>query len=139
MKRYIQSGYTYDPWRSADLSKWSDSDVDFWNSIQWKDSNYDPVCDFDDQISGYLTIYGVDGGPRTEKVRFVKQFSANTRYSPCYVVHEDDWDRIYHKYKDMGYTILDPMYDGTTTTKDGVTYLVMNRAETQDVYDRLSR
>lgn len=139
MKRYIQSGYTYDPWKSADLSKWSDSDIDFWNNIQWKDSNYDPVCDFDDQIRGYLTIYGIDGGPQTEKVRFVKEFSPNTLYPPCYVVHEDDWDRIYQKYKDMGYTILDPMYDGTTTTKDGVTYLVMDRAETQDVYDRLSR
>lgn len=138
MKKYVRSAYTFDPWKNADLSKWSDADIDLWNRIQWKDRNYTPVCDFDDQITGYATVYGVEGGPQREKARFVKEFSANTIYPPHYTIHEDDWADIYDKYKAMGYDILHPMYDGTDTVKDGVTYMVMDRIETQALYDMLS-
>ncbi len=139
MKKYVKSSYTYDPWKDADMSEWSDKDVDFWNRIQWKDRNYMPVCDYDDQITGYVTVYGIKGGPRQEKARFVKEFSANTIYSPHYTVHEDDWADIQDKYEAMGYAIVYPMYDGNDTVKDGVKYMIMDRTETQELYDALSR
>jgi len=139
MKRYIRSSYTYDPWKNADLSKWSDEDVDFWNRIQWADRDYNPVSDYDDEITGYLTIYGVGDEPRQEQVRFVKTFSANTIYPPSYKIHEDDWYDIKNKYKKLGYSIVSPMYDGTNHRANGVSYKVMDRAETQELYDILSR
>lgn len=139
MKKYVKSSYTYDPWKNADLSKWSDADIDFWNRIQWADRDYRPVADYDDEITGYLTIYGIDDGPRQEQARFVKTFSANTIYPPSYEIHEDDWYDIKNKCRKLGYNIVGPMYDGTNHRTDGISYKVMDRADTQELYDRLSR
>lgn len=143
MKRYIRSSYTYDPWKNADLSKWSDEDVDTWNTTDWKARNYDSLLIPEDSFEDYLDIYGVqteDGDYAAhELVTFVKELRANTIYSPCFIVSEEDWKRISNKYKKMGYALVTPMYDGTTVEKDGITYMVMDRAETQNLYDRLSR
>lgn len=144
MKKYIKSSYTYDPWKDADMSEWSDSDVEFWNSIDWRARNYDPITDDTDTFKDYIDIYGVpteydNDWAAHEYVTFVKQFSANTIYPPSFVVSKEDWNKIHDKYKKLGYTIVGPMYDGTTVEKDGVTYKVMDRADTAELYDRLSR
>ena len=143
MKKYIRSSYTYDPWKNADMSEWSDEDIATWESIDWKSRQYYPMTIDTDTFEDYLDIYGVpteDGDYSAhELVTFVKRFSANTIYPPSFVVAEDDWNAIVTKYKKLGYSIVGPMYDGTTVEKDGVTYKVMDRADTQELYDTLSR
>lgn len=143
MKKYIKSSYTYDPWKGADLSEWSAGDIEIWNATDWKARNYDSLLLPEDSFEDYLDIYGVpteDGDYAAhEIVKFVKELRANTIYSPIFTVSDEDWDRIFNKYKNMGYSLVTPMYDGTTVEKDGVTYKVADRAETYELYDRLSR
>ena len=139
MKRYIRSTYTYDPWKNADLSKWSDSDIDTWESVDWDARNYEPYYDTSDSFTGYITIYGLPGGPVEEPVTFVKEYSGNTIYSPKYVVPDWYHSDVYKKYKSNGYAILTPGVERTTHQKDGITYRVADRAETQQLYDMLSR
>lgn len=143
MKKYIKSSYTYDPWKGADLSEWSAEDIEIWNATDWKARNYDSLLLPEDSFEDYLDIYGVpteDGDYAAhEIVKFVKELRANTIYSPIFTVSDEDWDRIFNKYKNMGYSLVTPMCDGTTVEKDGVTYKVADRAETYELYDRLSR
>ena len=140
MKKYIRSASIFfDPWSSADLSRWSDADVQFWESIDWSARNYMPYQDTADSFQGTLKIYGLGSGTVTEKVTFVKEFSANTIYSPKYVVDDNEFAQIFDKYKERGYSLVSPMCDGRTVTRDGVTYQVADRAETVELYDALSR
>lgn len=139
MKRYIRSSYTYDPWKNADLSKWSDEDVDTWNTTDWKARNYDSLYVYDDSFVGTLYIYGLPEGVVTEPVTFVKELRANTIYSPKYVVPDWYHSDVYKKYKADGITLLTPSVERTTHKADGVTYYVADRAETQELYDMLSR
>lgn len=139
MKRYIKSSYTYDPWKNADMNEWSDSDIDTWNNTDWKSRNYDSLYVYEDSFKGTLYIYGLPGGVVTEPVTFVKELRGNTLYSPIYVV--PDWynSDIYRKYKAKGVTLLSPMVESTTHRgRDGVTYRVADRAETEELYNILS-
>ena len=139
MKKYIKSSYTYDPWENADLTEWSDADIAAWEDIDWKARNYEPIYIYDDSFEGDLYIYGLPEGVVTEPVTFVKQIYSNTIYSPKYVIPNWYKSDIYNKYKSLGYTILSPMVEQTTHRKDGVTYTVADRAETEESYDALSR
>lgn len=134
---YVRSSYTFDPWENADPDNWSDNDIEIYNSIDWKSRNYMPYEVSDDTFKGHLNMYGIDGDIVRIPVTFVKQISANTIYPPSYRVK--DFDQISDKYSDMGYMIVSPMFDGTYHNIDGVDYKVMDRCETQDMYDRLSR
>lgn len=144
MKRYIKGGYNMDPWKNANLSEWSESDIELWNSTDWKARNYNSLIVLKDSFRDYLDIYGLpedeDGDSvRHEKVTFVKEIRANTIFAPCYTVRPEDLEHVADKYRDMGYPIVGPMYDGTTVENEGVTYMVMDRCDTQELYDRLSR
>lgn len=139
MKKYIKSSYTYDPWKDAKLDEWSDSDVETWESIDWKARNYSRYQDTSDSFEDWLEIYGVGEDPEYEKVTFVKEYSGNTIFSPSFVVEDSEFDQIASKYRKMGYPLVSPCYDGTTVEKDGVTYKVMDRADTYELYDRMSR
>lgn len=139
MKRYIKSSYTYDPWKNADMHKWSAQDIEIWNSTDWKARNYDSLYVYEDSFEGTLLIYGVPGGTIRESVTFVKEIRPNTLYAPIYTI--PDWydSDIYRKYKRKGLTILSPMCDGRTHVSEGVTYKVADRAETDQLYDMLTR
>ena len=139
MKRYIRSSYAFDPWKNADLSEWSDADIYAWNSTDWKSRNYDPLYVYDDSFVGTLYIYGLPEGVVTEPVTFVKELHANTIYSPKYVVPDWYHSDVYKKYKADGITLLTPSVEHTTRRANGVTYYVADRAETQELYDKLSR
>ena len=137
MKRYIKA--TFDPWASANLSEWSDKDIEIWNNTDWKARNYDELVVPEDSFEGTLLIYGIPGGVRKEPVTFVKVLRANTIYSPIYTI-PDWWEsELYQKYKDMGYTIYSPSCDGRYHTEDGVRYRVADRCETAELYDMLTR
>lgn len=141
MKKYIRSSYTYDPWKDADLSEWSEADIEAWENTDWKARNYREITVPGDTFDDYLDIYGVpteDGDWAThELVTFIKTIHANTIFPPTFTVV--NFDIIADKYRKMGYPLVTPMYDGTTVEKDGVTYKVMDRAETSELNDRLSR
>ena len=140
MKKYIRSSYTYDPWKNADMSEWSESDKRVWESIDWKVRNYEPYQDLSDSFKDILEVYGIDSEPIYIKdVTYVKEYSANTIFSPSFVVEDSEFEKIAAEYRRKGYPLVSPSYDGTTVTKDGVTYKVMDRAETVELYDRLSR
>ncbi len=135
MKRYIRS--YIDIWRDADMSRWSPADVDAWEMTDWKDRNYEPLKCEDDTFEGELKIYGIGRGPVTERVTFIKEIDANPIFSPTYTVK--DFKKVADKYSNLGYDLVSPMYDGTTHSKDGIAYKVMDRAETYKLYDMLSR
>lgn len=140
MKRYIKSAYTYDPWKNADMSEWSESDKRVWESIDWKARNYERYQDLSDSFKDILEIYGIDSEPIYIKdVTYVKEYSANTIFSPSFVVEDSEFEKIAAEYRRKGYPLVSPSYDGTTVTKDGVTYKVMDRADTVELYDMLSR
>ena len=92
MKKYIKSSYTYDPWKNADLSEWSDEDIEIWNATDWKARNYDSLLLPEDSFEDYLDIYGVpteDGDYAAhEIVKFVKELRANTIYPPIFTISE---------------------------------------------------
>jgi len=140
MKRCIKSAYTYDPWKNANMSEWSESDIQLWESIDWKARNYEPYQDTSDSFKDILKIYGVDSDPiYIQDVTYVKEYSANTIFSPSFVVKDSEFDEIAAEYQRKGYPLVSPCYDGTTVESDGVTYKVMDRADTVELYDRLSR
>lgn len=138
MKRYIKSSYTYDPWKNADLSEWSDSDIELWNSIDWKARDYTPYQDTLDSFEGILTVYGMDD-VETIPVTFVKEFYGNTIYPPKYVVDDDEFAEIAAEYRAAGHPIVSPSVDANTHTDNGVEYKIADRADTVELYDRLSR
>jgi len=139
MKRYIKSTYTYDPWERADLSEWSDADIEIWNNTDWKARNYETLYVYDDSFEGTLYIYGLSDRVVKVPATFVKAIEPNTIYSPKYVI-PDWWNSdIYKRFKKMGYTIYSPSCERSTHVKDGVTYRVADRSDTDELYDMLSR
>lgn len=139
MKKYIRSSYTFDPWKNADLSKWSDEEIEIYNNTDWQARNYESLYVYEDSFEGNLYIYGLPGGQIVERVTFVKEIYPNTIYSPKYVVPDWYQSPIYKKYKNKGYAILSPSVESTRHQKDGILYKVADRSETQELYDMLSR
>lgn len=102
---------------------WTEEDIALHKSIDWKARNYMPYRDETDTFEGEVTAYGLGNQPQKANVTFVKEFSPNPIYSPVYVPKTNPFEGT------VGF-----MYDGNKHNG----YLVMDRTETQKVYDMLS-
>lgn len=101
---------------------WTEEDIALHKSIDWKARNYEPYVDEHDTFRGEVVAYGLPGGPRKAEVMFAKEFSANPIYSPSYKPTSNPFEGT------VGF-----MYDGTKHNG----YMVMDRTETQEVYDMM--
>lgn len=112
-------------WRSPkyDESEWEPEDIELHKSIDWAARNYEEYPVVDDTIVARATAYGLPGGTQQKNVTFVKHLRPNEIYPPYYKAEEIPFEGV-----------LSGMYDGDKHGK----YMIMNRFETQDVYDSLS-
>ena len=109
--------------RLKEFDNWDQKDIDLYNSIDWKDRNYDEYEVADDEITSEVTAYGYDG-PETKIVKMHKFIRPNAIYPPYYKAVEEPFDNV-----------VGPMYDGNRHGK----YDIHDRYETQELYDLLSR
>lgn len=110
-------------WEPTFSDEWKPEDIELWKSIDWKARNYRPYMVEDDTFEGEVTAYGLPGGKQKATVTFAKELSPNPIYEPVYRPTSNPFKGT------VGF-----MYDGHKY--DG--YHVMDRTETQEVYDRLS-
>ena len=73
MKIYVKSAYQYDPWKYADVDRWEESDMDSYNSIDWKARDYEEYPVEDDRFTDRVFIYGLGPKPISEVVEFVSK------------------------------------------------------------------
>ena len=134
MKRYIKSSYDKHSiygWEPNFEGHWSDEDKQLWCDIDWKARNYEDFPVTDDTFVGELKVYGLPGGTKYVPATFVRYIRANPIYEPYYGPEDT---RAANKKFPNGH-IVGAMYDGRK--HDG--YMIMDRCETQDLYDALSR
>ena len=111
----------YDPYDPAD--GWTEDDIALHKSIDWRARNYTPYVVEDDTFEGEVVAYGLPGGEQRATVTFAKELSPNPIFSPVYKPTTNPFKGT------VGF-----MYNGTK--HNGC--LVMDRTETQSVYDQLS-
>lgn len=111
-------------WEPEFDERWRPEDIELWKSIDWKSRNYKPYLDDSQTFRGEVVAYGLPGGATTAEVMFAKEISPNPIYPPSWVPTTNPFEGT------VGF-----MYDGNTHT-DG--YKLMDRTETQEVYDMLS-
>ena len=109
--------------RDYNLDEWEEDDIELHKSIDWKARNYTDYPVPEDSITATATAYGLPGGTKQKDVKFIKYLRANELFPPYYGVEEIPFEGV-----------LSGMYDGDKNGK----YMIMNRFETQDVYDALS-
>lgn len=123
MKKYIKSSSTW-----QDFDNWLQEDVDLWHTVDWKARNYEPFPVEGDTFEGTAVIYGLPGGEKTIPVTFQKYLRSNPIFCPYYApINTDEIVRKYH--------VVRPCYDGNEEDE----YPIMDRFDTPDLYDMLSR
>lgn len=127
MKRYIKSSYTWEPKFEG---TWSEEEIALWRSIDWKARNWEEYVVKDDTFKGTVVIYGMEGGAKYIDTTFVKYIRPNPIFPPYYGPIDED---IANK-EFPGNHIVGPMYDGRKKSN----YMIMDRYETQRLYDMLS-
>lgn len=104
--------------------EWTNYLIELHQSINWAERGYLPYQVENTEIRMPCTLISENGAVATVYATFVLELSANPIYAPKYVTKE------FEPFK--GY--LSGMYDGHKVGK----YMVMDRFETQEVYDRMS-
>ena len=127
MKKYIKSS------RYTEFDGWAQEDIDLWNQIDWKARNYEEYPVPSDSFVDSIVLYGINRGGIRIPATFQKYLRANPIYSPYY--GPVDSRSALKEYRDQGYRIVGPMYDGRR--HDGK-YDIHDRFETQELYDALS-
>lgn len=132
MKRYIKSASGH-----AFGKEWTRNDIEVYNTVDWRARNYEDYPVDGDTIMAEIRIYGLPGYkmPITAPVRMQKFLRANPIFSPYYAPVNDDivLKFIPDEYKDI--PIVGPMSDGRTHNGN----LIMDRYETQEIYDAMMR
>ena len=100
---------------------WSEKDKQIWLTTDWKARRYDSLFLEDETIESEAYFYGMEGF-FTHKITFVKVIGANPIYPPSELLSMI-----------KGY--VPPCYDG----RDYNNYKLMDRYETQELHDILSR
>lgn len=110
----------------ARIAKWGKREAAIWKNTDWKARNYKPMLINNDSFTKDVKVNGLKGTYKILKnVKFVLEISPNTIYEPKYVPLEQ-----YTKYKDYAW-----VYDGNK--KNG--YIVIDRADTYELYDLLTK
>lgn len=110
----------------ARIAKWGKREAAIWRNTDWKARNYKPMLINNDSFTKDVKVNGLKGTYKILKnVKFVLEISPNTIYAPRYVPLEE-----YTKYKDYAW-----VYDGNK--KNG--YIVIDRADTYELYDLLTK
>ena len=130
MKIYIKSN-------SGFGKGWSREDIELYNTIDWAAIDYEPYPVEDDTIYKPVYLYGLPGYkmPITMPVKMQKYIVPNPIFSPYYAPVDPDRIRsaIPREYEDV--QIVGPMAEGRTHNG----YKIMDRYETYELNDRLSR
>lgn len=109
---------------SKEYSGWNEEDIKLHKSIDWKSRYYNDYPVYDDNFMGTAVKYSENSPEEKAKVKFVKWLRANPIFPPYY---EPDYD----PFADCGA----PSYDGNKHNG----YMVMDRYDTQELSDMLSR
>ena len=128
-----RKSFTVTASRSLEFGEgWNPEDKEIWESIDWKARNYEEYPVDGDMIFRDVYLYTFDG-TFSIRTHFQKFIRPNPIYPPYYRPVRDDALRklLYPDYQDM----VGPMYDG----HDYNGTMVMDRYETQEMYDALSR
>lgn len=125
MKRYIRNSYS---WKPKFEGTWSEEEKKLWESIDWEARDYEEYPVESDTIQGEVKFVGTNYEPVPAK--FIKYIEPNPIFGPYYApVEEGKIKQILDHDK-----ILGPMRGATHNG-----YPVMNRYETAEVYDMMSR
>lgn len=118
----LDEKYVNGKWEPEFGPEWKEEDIALWKSIDWKARNYERYVDETDTFEGEVVAYSADEDPKYATVTFAKELSANPIYSPAYKPTSNPFEGT------VGF-----MYDGTKHNG----YMVMDRTETQEVYDMM--
>ena len=103
---------------------WTEEDIELHKSIDWKARNYEDYEVAEDSFKGKIHCVGANEDDENEYT-FHKFIRPNALFAPYYKAVDFD---------NGSKGLLSPMYDGRKHNG----YLVMDRYETQEVYDMLS-
>lgn len=112
----------FDLYADIKEDEWEPEDIELHKSIDWKARNYEDYPVEDDSFEGEVVAYRGNGEEKAQ-AKFIKYLRANPIFTPYYAPVDRPFDNV-----------LSSMFDGRMHGK----YMVMDRFESQDVYDRLS-